>query len=144
MGSTFKLAPSVRAGLEREARAASRAAYAPYSKFRVGASVLGGSGKIYRGCNVENAAYGMCTCAERTAILTAIAAGEKRLHAVAVYTPTPTPTSPCGGCRQVISEFGPDALVISICDSNKRIESSLSQLLPERFGPKDLFRKSRK
>ena len=137
----FKLTPSVRASLESAARAAARNAYAPYSRFRVGAAALSGSGRIYHGCNVENAAYGMCVCAERTAILSAVAAGETKIRALAVYTPTQTPTSPCGGCRQVINEFGPDALVIGICDTSKRIEISLAELLPESFGPKDLFRR---
>ena len=85
--------------LERTARSASARAYAPYSRFPVGAAVLAGSGRIYPGCNVENAAYGMCNCAERTAIFSAVAAGEKSVRAVAVYTPTPLPTTPCGACR---------------------------------------------
>src|SRR5258707_15687060 len=95
--------------LEHAARAAARGAYAPYSKYRVGAAVLAGSGKIYAGCNVENASYGLCNCAERTAIFTAIAAGERKVKAVVVYTPTRIPTMPCGACRQVINEFGPQA-----------------------------------
>lgn len=143
MKNNPSLTPSARARLETAARAAAKAAYAPYSRFRVGAAVLAGSGKIYSGCNVENAAYGMCTCAERTAVLTAIAAGETSVGAVAVYTPTKNPTSPCGGCRQVINEFGPEALVISVCDSSHRLETSLSALLPSTFGPKDLFRHPR-
>jgi cytidine deaminase len=137
----FKLTPSVRARLESAARAAARNAYAPYSRFRVGAAALAGSGKVFPGCNVENAAYGMCVCAERMAILTAIAAGESKIRALAVYTPTRTPTAPCGSCRQVINEFGPDALVISICDTGKRHETSLTELLPQSFGPKNLFRR---
>ena len=134
----FKLSPSLRAGLESAARTAAFAAYAPYSKFRVGAAVVMGSGQVYRGANVENASYGLCLCAERTALVTAVAAGETKLQAVAVYTPTKTPTSPCGACRQVLSEFGPDALVISVCDSTRRLETSLAALLPEQFGPKNL------
>src|SRR5687768_1113767 len=88
--------------LERTARAAVKHAYAPYSKFRVGAAVLAGSGKIYAGANVENASYGLCNCAERTAIFSAVAAGEETVLAVAVYTPTSAATTPCGACRQVI------------------------------------------
>ena len=137
----FKLSPSLRAGLEVAARAAAALAYAPYSKFRVGAAVLMESGKIYRGANVENASYGLGCCAERTALFTALAAGERKLQAVAVYTPTAAPTSPCGACRQVLSEFGPDALVISVCDSTRRQENSLAVLLPEPFGPRNLARK---
>jgi cytidine deaminase len=124
--------------LEKSARAAARRAYAPYSNFRVGAAVLGGTGKIYAGCNVENASYGLCNCAERTAIFSAAAAGERKVRAVVVYTPTATPTMPCGACRQVINEFGPAAMVVSICDRAGRIETTLTQLLPEAFGPADL------
>lgn len=124
--------------LERTAEEAAARAYAPYSRFPVGAAVLAGSGKVYAGCNVENAAYGLCNCAERTAIFTAVAAGETVVKAVAIYTPTPLPTAPCGACRQVINEFGPEAVVISVCKSKNRIETQLSALLPAAFGPGDL------
>src|SRR5580698_6346692 len=124
--------------LKAAAKAAASRAYAPYSKFRVGAAVLTKSGKIFAGCNVENASYGLCNCAERTAIFSAVAAGETSVRAVAVYTPTPLPTAPCGACRQVIHEFGPDALVISVCDTKNRIDTRLSALLPAAFGPGDL------
>lgn len=100
--------------------------------------MLTGANKIVTGCNVENASYGLCNCAERTAIFTAAATGERRIKAVAVYTPTPTATSPCGACRQVINEFGPDALIISVCDGPERIETTLDQLLPRAFGPANL------
>ena len=129
--------------LEKAARAAARASYSPYSKFRVGTAVLAGSGKIYVGCNVENASYGLCNCAERTAIFTAASAGERKLQAVVVYTPTPTPTMPCGACRQVINEFGPRAVVIGTCDSAKRIETTLPALLSEAFGPENLIKGTR-
>jgi len=124
--------------LEQAARAAAKASYSPYSKFRVGAAVLAGSGKIYSGTNVENASYGLCNCAERTAIFTAAAAGERVVRAVAVYTPTRTATAPCGACRQVINEFGPTALIISVCNSAGRLEATLDRLLPSAFGPKAL------
>lgn len=124
--------------LETAARRAAKSAYAPYSKFPVGAAILTRSGKIFTGCNVENASYGLCNCAERTAIFTAVAAGEREVSVVAVYTPTPTATAPCGACRQVINEFGPDAVVISVCDQDDRREAKLSQLLPDSFGPRDL------
>jgi cytidine deaminase len=124
--------------LEKVARVAAKASYSPYSTFRVGAAVLAGSGKIYSGTNVENASYGLCNCAERTAIFSAVAAGERSVRAIAVYTPTPTATAPCGACRQVINEFGPDALVISVCDSAERTATTLDRLLPAAFGPKDL------
>jgi cytidine deaminase len=124
--------------LEKTARAMAAKAYAPYSQFPVGAAAIGGSGRIYAGCNVENASYGLCNCAERTAIFFAVAAGEKAIRAIAVYTPTPLPTAPCGACRQVIHEFGPEALVISVCDTKNRIETKMSALLPAAFGPGDL------
>jgi cytidine deaminase len=133
-----KLTEAVVRRLEKAAREAAGKAYAPYSEFPVGAAVVGASGKLYAGCNVENASFGLCNCAERTAIFTAVAAGEKSIKAVAVYTPTPLPTAPCGACRQVINEFGPEALVISICDTKNRIETSLTALLPGAFGPGDL------
>jgi len=128
--------------LEKAARAAAKSAYAPYSRFRVGAAVLGGSGRIYSGCNVENASFGLCNCAERTAVFTAVAAGERRVRAVAVYTPTAKATAPCGACRQVISEFGPQALVISICDSARRLETDIPALLPGAFRQRDLGEKA--
>lgn len=132
--------PIVVRRLEKAARQAAKASYSPYSKFRVGAAILTGSGKVYTGTNVENASYGLCNCAERTAIFTAVAAGERTVQAVAVYTPTRTATSPCGACRQVINEFGPEALVISVCDGKGRIETTLDQLLPDAFGPNNLGR----
>jgi len=125
--------------LEAAARAAAQASYSPYSKFRVGAAIVCGSGKIFTGCNVENASYGLCNCAERTAIFTAAATGERTVTTVVVYTPTATPSSPCGACRQVINEFGPDALVVSFCDGPDRIETTASALLPAAFGPKNLL-----
>jgi cytidine deaminase len=124
--------------LESAARSAAGRAYAPYSDFRVGAAVLGESGKIHSGCNVENASYGLTSCAERNAIFTAIGAGELAIRAVVIYTPTTKATAPCGACRQVIREFGPDAIVISVCDDNGRIESTIGELLPKSFGPEDL------
>ena len=125
--------------LEKSARTAARASYSPYSKFPVGAAVLTASGKIFTGCNVENASYPLCNCAERTAIFSAAATGERVLTAVVVYTPTATPSSPCGACRQVINEFGPGAIVISVCDGEGKIETTLAALLPAAFGPKNLL-----
>ena len=130
--------------LEQAARAAAKASYSPYSKFRVGTAVLAGSGKIYPGCNVENASYGLCNCAERTAIFTAATAGERKIKAVVVFTPTPTPTMPCGACRQVINEFGRNAIVISVCNSAKRIATTLPALLSEAFGPESLIKGSQR
>jgi cytidine deaminase len=124
--------------LKTAARAAATRAYAPYSKFAVGAAVLAGSGKIYSGCNVENASYGLCNCAERTAIFSAVAAGERELRCVVVYTPTQTATAPCGACRQVINEFGPAARVVSICAGKDVLDVAIATLLPAAFGPADL------
>ena len=124
--------------LKAAAKAAAGRAYAPYSKFRVGAAVLTGSGKIFAGCNVENASYGLCNCAERTAIFSAVAAGEQKLKCVVVYTPTRNATAPCGACRQVIFEFSPAMRVISICDGRDQIDGSIRSLLPAAFGPADL------
>ena len=126
--------------LKAAARTAAGHAYAPYSKFHVGAAVLTSTGKIYSGCNVENASYGLTNCAERTAIFNAVAAGGKqlKLRCVVVYTPTLTATSPCGACRQVIHEFGPGTRVMSICAGRDQIDVSIDALLPGAFGPQDL------
>ena len=124
--------------LKLAAKAAAGRAYAPYSKFRVGAAVLTGNGKIFTGCNVENASYGLSNCAERTAIFSAVAAGERKLQCVVVYTPTDMPTAPCGACRQVIFEFGPAVRIVSVCDGRDQIDGSIRSLLPAAFGPADL------
>ena len=124
--------------LKAAAKAAADEAYAPYSKFRVGAAVLTSGGKLFAGCNVENASYGLGNCAERTAVFSAVAAGEQKIKCVVVYTPTKTATAPCGACRQVINEFGPEARVISFCNGSDEIDVSLSALLPGAFGPADL------
>lgn len=126
--------------LETAARRASRQAYAPYSHFKVGAAVLGASGKIHTGVNVENASYGLTICAERAAIFNAVAAGERDLSCVVIHTPTVTPTAPCGACRQVIREFGPAARVISTCRGKSRLDQPISALLPAAFGPDALIR----
>jgi cytidine deaminase len=96
------------------ALAAQKRAYAPYSKFHVGAALLTESGHVYTGCNVENASYGLTNCAERTAIFSAVAAEgpEMKVRAVAVTNAAQVPCSPCGACRQVIFEFGPNATVV--------------------------------
>ncbi|HVU34754.1 MAG TPA: cytidine deaminase [Opitutaceae bacterium] len=130
--------PGIQRRLQSAARRAAKSSYSPYSKFPVGAAVLTGRGKVFVGCNVENASYGLCNCAERTAIFSAVAAGERTIRAIAIYTPTATATAPCGACRQVINEFGPDALVISVCDSDASIAATMAELLPHRFGPQDL------
>jgi cytidine deaminase len=133
-----RIPPALLRRLEKAARTAAKTAYAPYSKFFVGAAVLSGSGRIYSGCNVENASYGLCQCAERTALFTAIASGERQVRAVAIFTPTAEATGPCGACRQALSEFGPEALVISTCNSSRRLESTVATLLPASFGLRNL------
>jgi len=133
-----KITLALQTRLEKKSRSAAKKSYSPYSEFRVGAAVLAGSGKIYSGTNIENASFGLCNCAERTAIFTAIAAGEREIRGVAVYTPTDTATTPCGACRQVINEFGPEASIVCLCDSDDRIETTLSALLPGAFGPGNL------
>jgi cytidine deaminase len=120
------------------ARQAAQAAYAPYSKFRVGAALLAGSGRIYSGCNVENASYGLTNCAERTAVFKAVAAGERKIVAIAVHTPTRRPTPPCGACRQVLNEFGPGAAVFCTGRAGRPLETTVDQLLPSAFGPASL------
>jgi len=122
------------------ARQAADKAYAPYSRFPVGAAVRARSGRVYSGCNVENASYGLSLCAERNAVFQAVLAGERGIEAVVVYTPTAQPTAPCGACRQVIGEFGPHAEVLCVCDGSGRIETRLDALLPASFGPHSLQR----
>jgi len=126
--------------LVAHAKAASKAAYCPYSHFPVGAVVLTRNGKTYSACNVENASYGLTICAERSAVVQAVADGVRTIIAVAIYTPTEQPTAPCGACRQVLSEFGPEALVYCGCDGEHVIQTTVSELLPHAFGPKALAR----
>lgn len=116
------------------AKRVSEAAYAPYSHFPVGAALVTPSGNVYQGCNVENASYGLTICAERNAIFQMVADGEKTIEALVIYTPTEAPSAPCGACRQVIAEFGVDALVVSVCDGDSILRNRLSDLLPCSFG----------
>jgi cytidine deaminase len=129
-----KNAEKQRARLLRTARAAMKHAYAPYSNFHVGAALLTSNGKVFSGCNVENASYGMTICAERTAIFSAVAQLGPKLEvlAVAVVNDHGVPCSPCGACRQVIYEFGPDA-VIFFQGAEGETEAHITSLLPEGF-----------
>ena len=120
------------------ARAAAGRAYCPYSRFRVGAAILGRSGTAYTGCNVENASYGLTSCAERNAVFQLISAGETSFDVIVIYTPTPSPTAPCGACRQVLNEFNPDAAVICLCDGVDVRHTTVRELLPGAFGPANL------
>ena len=121
------------ARLMAEAARARRNAYAPYSRFAVGAALLTAGGRVFHGCNVENASYGLTTCAERSAIFTAICEGERDFVAIAVTAREGRGAPPCGSCRQVLQEFGPDMLVYWR-DAGGRIRSQrLKQLLPHAF-----------
>lgn len=117
------------------AREAQQNAYAPYSKFRVGAAVLLENGDIFTGCNVENASYGLTNCAERSAIFAAVSklgGNNVKIRAVAVVNDHGVPCSPCGACRQVIAEFGPEAILWYQGRSGIQ-ESTMEQLLPDCF-----------
>ncbi|MDR7483251.1 MAG: cytidine deaminase [Armatimonadota bacterium] len=118
--------------LTRAARAVRRRAYAPYSRFAVGAAVLTVSGTIVAGCNVENASYGLSICAERVAVACAVAGGHRRLRAVAVAADPPAP--PCGACRQVLLEFGVDAVIVAPVRGAPRLHR-LADLLAHPFVP---------
>lgn len=129
--------PLVRTLRELAIAAAGRA-YCPYSGFPVGAAVLVEGGATFAAGNVENASFGLTTCAERNAVCQAVAAGHRRVLAVAVYTPTRLPTTPCGACRQVLNEFGPDCEVFCFADGGAPLRFRLSELLPRAFGPGNL------
>jgi cytidine deaminase len=114
------------------AKAASVHAYCPYSRFAVGAAVQSSDGRVFSGCNVENASYGLSICAERNAVFHAVAAGARDIVAVAVYTPTPARTTPCGACRQVLLEFAASAVVLCGSDGSEE-RFTVRSLLPHGF-----------
>ena len=121
--------------LARAAAAASRA-YAPYSHYRVGAAVLADDGSIFEGANVENSSYGLTICAERAAVAAAVAAGARRLKAVAVVADAAAAPYPCGACRQVLAEFAPAATPVYVApaaDLDRFEETTLGELLPRAF-----------
>jgi cytidine deaminase len=128
------LAPEQQEHLLSAARAAFKNAHAPYSNFRVGSAILTDRGTLYSGCNVENASYGLTICAERNAIFAAVAAegSGMRIKAVAVATERDGPCAPCGACRQVIFEFGPDAVVLFRGQAGTQ-QMAITNLLPEGF-----------
>lgn len=120
--------------LLKAAREVRENAYAPYSKFKVGAAVRGSSGAIYRGVNVENVAYPEGTCAEAGAIAAMIAAGETELVEVAVIADSPTPVPPCGGCRQKLAEFGRAEVPVTLATTEGNVlATTIGELLPGRF-----------
>lgn len=114
------------------ARQAQEKAYAPYSKFRVGAAIFAG-GEIYQGCNVENAAYGSTICAESGAAMAAVMAGQRFFDAIAIIGDSEDPTSPCGACRQFLAEFNPEMRVVMGCQTDAVRVYTLDELLPEAF-----------
>jgi cytidine deaminase len=115
-------------------------AYAPYSNFHVGAAALTANGKVVKGCNVENASYGLTVCAERNCLAQGVISGEKSFSAIVIYTNQEKLTPPCGACRQVIVEFlAPDALVMAVNHNNDKQQWTVNELLPDAFTPKDLL-----
>ena len=119
--------------LIEQAKEARNNAYAPYSNFKVGASVLTSSGKIFKGANVENASYGLTVCAERVAVFKAVSSGEKKIKKVAVVTNSKEPSVPCGACLQVLSEFGKEVEIIWVNLKGKIKKYQLRELLPKHF-----------
>ncbi|MFS0764998.1 cytidine deaminase [Peribacillus phoenicis] len=125
--------------LIEEAKKARDKAYVPYSKFKVGAALLTADGKVYHGCNIENAAYSMCNCAERTALFSAYAHDDKKFAKLAVVADTDGPVAPCGACRQVISELCDKDMPVVLTNLNGDIkELTVQELLPGAFSPEDL------
>lgn len=112
-------------------------AYAPYSGFTVGAALVTEDGTVFGGANVENASYGLAICAERGAAAGAVAAGHRRFAAIAVAGPETTVTAPCGACRQFLNEFNPQLTVVYTTPDGVTV-TTLDQLLPDAFGPKNL------
>ncbi len=122
--------------LIRQAIAARERAYAPYSDYQVGAALLGKSGRVYTGCNVENAVYPLTICAERTALVKAVSEGEREFVALAVATENGG--APCGSCRQTVREFGADIVVLIADVAGDYRETSIAELLPDSFSATDL------
>ena len=122
--------------LVEQALEARERAYAPYSGYKVGAALLGRSGTVYTGCNVENAVYPLCICAERTAVVKAVSEGEDEFVAIAVASKNGG--SPCGACRQVLREFGDKTVVLIADDKGNYRETKVGELLPDSFSAKDL------
>lgn len=125
--------------LIEESKKAREKAYVPYSNFQVGAAILTTDGKVYHGCNIENAAYSMCNCAERTALFKAYSEGDRDFKMLAVVADTDRPCSPCGACRQVISELCPSDMKVVLTNLKGDIlELTVAELLPGAFSPEDL------
>jgi len=118
------------------AKQAADSAYAPYSKFKVGAALLTSSGITYSGCNVENASYGLSICAEQVAVVKAVSSGESKFKIMVIFTDTEDLTTPCGACRQVIAEFNPRMEIILVNNKGKMKALNMDKLLAEPFGLK--------
>jgi len=120
------------------AREAMKRAYAPYSRFPVGAALLAKDGTVFAGCNIENASYGLCICAERTALFKAYSDGVTEFAALAVIADTEKPVSPCGACRQVMFELCPEDMPVLLANlAGERLETTVGELLPRGFKLKD-------
>ncbi|KAF8521618.1 cytidine deaminase-like protein [Hysterangium stoloniferum] len=146
MSAETMIKAEVRENLIAAAIEAKKTAYVPYSKFRVGAALLTSDGEIIKGVNVENASYGACICAERTALVKAVSEGKTKFSALAVTTDVASPLSPCGICRQFIREFCSLDMPIFLAhgdwtketNDQKVLTVTLEELLPYSFGPEDL------
>ena len=128
--------PDIDALMQR-ARRARESAYAPYSRFTVGAALLAEDGTIFEAANVENASYGLAMCAERAAVFAAVSAGRRRFLAIAVAGPETAACAPCGACRQVLSEFNPE-LPVAYTTGAGIARATLTELLPAAFGPRSV------
>ena len=115
------------------ARAVARHAHCRYSNFHVGAALEATDGRVFTGCNVENASYGLTVCAERTAVFKAVSEGVRSFRRIAIYCPTPQPSVPCGACRQVLAEFAPRLELVICCDGPEVRRVTLEQLFPDPF-----------
>ncbi|WNB93488.1 cytidine deaminase [Bacillus sp. NEB1478] len=125
--------------LIEQAKLAREKAYVPYSKFKVGAALLSEDGNVYNGANIENAAYSLTCCAERTALFKAYTEGDTKFSAIAVVADTKRPVPPCGACRQVISELCPPEMPVYLTNLNGDVqELKVKELLPGAFSPEDL------
>ena len=121
-----------------QAKDAMKNAYAPYSRFKVGAAVLTKDGVVFKGCNIENASYGATNCAERTAIFKAVSEGHREFEKIAIVASSGDYASPCGICRQVLAEFMPEGKVILYSEETGMVTYTVRELLPAGFGKADI------